>query len=83
MSVPISIDAARRADAPATHRISRVRARDAARGFSMIELMVTVAVAAILATIAFPGFAELIRANRVTTAADQFNADLLVARREA
>jgi type IV fimbrial biogenesis protein FimT len=83
MSVPISMDAARRADAPATHRFCRMPARGAACGFSLIELMITLSVATILATISLPSFTEIIRTNRLITTADQFEADLLIARREA
>jgi type IV pilus assembly protein PilE len=45
------------------------------RGFTLIELMITVAVVAILATIAYPSYQSyVIRANR--TAAQQFMLDI-------
>ena len=49
----------------------------------MLELMITVAIAGILSAIAGPGMLDFIRGNRLSTAARQLDADLLVARREA
>ena len=49
----------------------------------MLELMIVVAIAGILAAIAAPGMMDFIRANRLSTTARQLDADLLLARREA
>ena len=53
------------------------------RGFTLLELMVTVAVAAILATVAVPGFRDLIQNNRVTTQTNELVTALNFARTEA
>lgn len=58
------------------------RARQAS-GFTIIELIVTVAIAAILAAIALPSFRDTIMRNRIVTSAASFQADIAYARSEA
>lgn len=52
-------------------------------GFTLIELMVTIAVLAVLTTIAFPSFQSSMRSNRVATASNQMSALVSFARSEA
>ncbi|MDP1900257.1 MAG: GspH/FimT family pseudopilin [Rubrivivax sp.] len=52
-------------------------------GFTLIELMVTVAVAGILLALAGPGFREAIHANRLGSAANELVAAVQLARAEA
>lgn len=54
-----------------------------ARGFTLPELMVVIAVTAILATVAAPSFSELIAGQRVKSAAGDMFASLLRTRSEA
>ena len=49
----------------------------------MLELMIVVAIAGILAAIAAPGMMDFVRNGRLSTAARQFDADIALARREA
>ncbi|MQM39534.1 hypothetical protein KBTX_03563 [wastewater metagenome] len=53
------------------------------RGFTLIELMLTVIVAAILLAIAVPSFRAFIQNNQLTTATNQFVTALNMARSEA
>ena len=53
------------------------------RGFTLVELVITLVVAAILFTIAIPNFNNLINANRLTTATNAMVGALNSARMEA
>lgn len=53
------------------------------RGFTLVELMVTLFVAAILTVIAVPSFNTMINTNRLTTAADAVVGALSTARMDA
>lgn len=53
------------------------------RGFSLIELMVTILVAAILLAIAVPSFRDVIHRNEVSSASNELLASMSYARTEA
>jgi len=55
----------------------------AARGFTLIELMVTVVLMGILITLAFPSMSEWMRNSRVRTVADTLQNGLRLAQNEA
>jgi type IV fimbrial biogenesis protein FimT len=65
------------------HFIKRMRALGRARGFSIVELMIALAVAAILAMIAVPSFRHLMLVNRLDTTANALVDQLNLARLDA
>lgn len=54
-----------------------------ANGFTLIELIVTIAVASILVAVAIPNFRTLLQNNRMTTHVNEFLSDVNFARSEA
>jgi len=57
--------------------------RGGQRGFSLVELMVTIAIAAIIAGLAGPSFSRMLNSNRIQTAASALQSDMSYARTEA
>jgi len=57
--------------------------RNKRQGFTLIELMITIALVAILLSFAGPGFVELIRRNQVRSITDDFYTAYNTARSEA
>lgn len=53
------------------------------RGFSLIELMITIAVMAVLLAIGLPSFQGSMRSNRVATGTNELTASIALARSEA
>src|SRR3990167_792726 len=66
-----------------TRSFSSVLQRSGGRGFSLVELMVALAVAAILLGIAIPSFDSFILKSRLSTYASDFSASARLARSEA
>ena len=52
-------------------------------GFTLLELMVTLAIVAIVLTVGIPSFREMMRENRLATQTNEFLAALALARSEA
>lgn len=62
---------------------SRNRARRTTAGFTLIELMVTVALLAVVLALAVPSFRDLLAAQRIRATAYSMVSDLVLARSEA
>ncbi len=62
-------------------RVDQVKA--IVRGFTLLELMVTITVLGILVALAVPSYSSLINRNRVRNAAEQMRSDFSLARSEA
>lgn len=60
-----------------------MRSQGFVSGFTLIELVVTIAIAALMLTLAIPSFESVINSNRLTAAANETMASLQAARMES
>lgn len=60
-----------------------MKSKTTAKGFTLVELMVTLAIVAILATVAVPSFQDMVNNNRLTSQANEFITALNYSRSEA
>jgi type IV fimbrial biogenesis protein FimT len=84
--VPAYVVTAHKGSGMSVFRPSRqlaARRRQRGQGFTLIELMVTVAVIAIVAAVAMPGMVALVNSYRLTGASGELTAALQLARSEA
>ncbi len=70
-------------DKSGMNKTPKNRNRDYAAGFTLVELIVALTVAAILVSIAVPSFSTMVQNNRLTAQANHFIAALTYARSEA
>lgn len=68
---------------PAPERLARASARSGMNGFTLMELIITIAVAAVLAALALPDFSRFLIRGHILTQANSLVADLTLARSEA
>jgi len=52
-------------------------------GFTLVEALITISIASILASIAIPSFTKMIESNRISSASNDFLSALMYARSEA
>ena len=60
-----------------------MRSKDAFRGFTLLELMVVLAIVAVLSTLAAPSLTRLLQSNTLSSNVNTFMADLRYARSES
>lgn len=68
---------------PDTGSPIKIGAMQKSRGFTLLEVMVVVAIVAILTTLAGPSFVSLVQSNAVSSNVNTFMADIRFARSEA
>ncbi len=64
-------------------KIMKTTPKRRSSGFTLIEALITISIASILASIAIPSFTKMIESNRISAASNDFLSALMYARSEA
>src|SRR5687768_3569934 len=67
----------------AASRLSKTATRRGSRGFTLLELMVTLTVAGILLGVGVPSFVDMVRSNRAAANINELSTAFAIARNEA